>query len=1009
MEYFFIHKEWNDLCILDNNIIYRKNINNERGYYYYENDELIIKWDNWDNKNEFRKINEYFIDKNIINNIDIINVYYKDINKKFILLKKDNKIIEENKSNKIENRINYKINKNIINVIYDDNIIDYLYCKNNEYFELNYYLSKNENISNYDNNLQINDKKIIDDDIDDENDILNIDKKEIFILVDNTFCNKEYLDNYNINENNNYCINLNIDFDKNENLFFNYSKFNKNYLDINNFIKFKKKYVIDKSFLLENFFKIKLHKKFKINRNKNRIVTLSEWGYPPFGGGENWLLNLSYIFNEFNYDTYIICFSDGFSGNKFTENNFIDLDYVKIIQMPFNIYEIVKIIKYISPTKINHQGIKRIEFMKIANLLNIPFITGFCFWNNIIKEVHSNIEILKNNNITKDNSFNLINDYSYTYCASEFVNDIIQKYFNKKIYVIETISLKNDYYTENKESNKYVTLLNCHYNKGGFILKYLLENLNINIPLLIVYTEYDDKIDFSDIKNLLKLRNNKNNINILFEEKQNVKDIYEKTKIMLVPSLCDETFCRVAYEAKMNNIPIISTDNGNLKYLLKNYSLFIYDNNPKTWKSKIEYLYSKIKLKNNNTHKIIDIYENKIKNNVQKLLNEVTISKYIPDSNNILIIAPWADQGLGIQARSYYNTLKKLGYNIFIFSFKPYHASEENNFLQVDRNEWDYENIYYSPNYRENIDPFEILNVIHNNKIKNVILIEATFEPIFKIISLLKLININTFLIVNIECVKITEINHHLLFDKILCNNFNSYYILNNLLPNKCSYLGFHLDNNYFDNYIKETKNNKKLKFVCCGGLNSISRKNIDKIFESFYNILSEKDYDVELTILIQGIEISNKLNKEHIKINKKFKNYSYVENLNNISKNDIFIHCGGQEGLGLGFYEALYLGLPVLTLDWTPNNEIIKDNYNGWLIPINIDKVYENQECLINRAVINNNNLKNKILEIITNLDNTNAIINNTINNKDYFIKRNKNKFENNLSKFLSTTPDLN
>lgn len=1009
MEYFFIHKEWNDLCILDNNIIYRKNINNERGYYYYENDELIIKWDNWDNKNKFSKINEYFIDKNIINNIDIINVYYKDINKKFILLKKDNKIIEENKSNKIENRINYKINKNIINVIYDDNIIDYLYCKNNEYFELNYYLSKNESNNKYDSNLQINDKNFIDDDIDDESDILNIDNKDIFILVDNTFCNKEYLDNYNINENNNYCINLSIDFDKNENLFFNYSKYNKNYLDLDNFLKFKKKYIIDKNFLLEKFFKIKLHKKFKMNRNKNRIVTLSEWGYPPFGGGENWLLNLSNIFNEFNYDTYIICFSDGFSGNKFTENNFIDLDYVKIIQMPFNVYEIIKIVKYINPTIINHQGIKRIEFMKIANLLNIPFITGFCFWNNIIKEVHSNIEILNNNNITKDNSFNLINDYSYTYCASEFVNDVIHKYFNKKIYVIETISLKNDYYTENKQNNKYVTLLNCHYNKGGFILKYLLENLNFNIPLLIVYTEYDDKIDFSDIKNLLKLRNNKNNINILFEEKQNVKDIYEKTKVMLVPSLCDETFCRVAYEAKMNNIPIISTNNGNLKYLLKNYSLFIDDNNPNTWKTKIEYLYFKIKLKNNNTHKIIDIYENKIKNDVKKLLNEVTISKYIPDSNNILIIAPWADQGLGIQARSYYNTLKKLGYNIFIFSFKPYHASEENNFLQVDRNEWDYENIYYSPNYRENIDSFEILNVIHNNKIKSVILIEATFEPIFKIISLLKLININTFLIVNIECVKITEINHHLLFDKILCNNFNSYYILNNLLPNKCSYLGFHLDNNYFDNYIKEAKNNKKLKFVCCGGLNSISRKNIDKIFESFYNILTANNYDIELTILIQGIEISNKLNKEHIKINKKFKNYSYVENLNNISKNDIFIHCGGQEGLGLGFYEALYLGLPVLTLDWTPNNEIIKNNYNGWLIPINIDKVYENQECLINRAVINDNNLKNKILEIITNLDNTNAIINNTINNRDYFIKKNKNKFENNLSKFLSSTPNLN
>ena len=108
MEYFFIHKEWNDLCILDNNIIYRKNINNERGYYYYENDELIIKWDNWKDENKFKKINEYFFDISIIDNIEIINVYYQDNNKKFIILEKYDKIIEENKSNKIENRLDYK-------------------------------------------------------------------------------------------------------------------------------------------------------------------------------------------------------------------------------------------------------------------------------------------------------------------------------------------------------------------------------------------------------------------------------------------------------------------------------------------------------------------------------------------------------------------------------------------------------------------------------------------------------------------------------------------------------------------------------------------------------------------------------------------------------------------------------------------------------------------------------------------------------------------------------------
>ena len=232
--------------------------------------------------------------------------------------------------------------------------------------------------------------------------------------------------------------------------------------------------------------------------------------------------------------------------------------------------------------------------MKIANLLNIPFVTGYCFWNNIIKQVHSNINILKNDSIEKDNLFLYIEKYSYTYASSQFVNDVISKFFNLTIPVIETISLKEDYYIKTDKNNQYVTLLNCHYNKGGFILEEIINNLDINIPILLVYTEYDHNINFSDIKKLLNLRNNKNNINILFEEKQNVREIYDKTKIMLIPSLCDETFCRVAYEAKMNNIPIISTSNGNLKYLLKNYALFINSNDPINWKNNIERLYFRI-------------------------------------------------------------------------------------------------------------------------------------------------------------------------------------------------------------------------------------------------------------------------------------------------------------------------------------------------------------------------------------------------------------------------------
>ena len=112
---------------------------------------------------------------------------------------------------------------------------------------------------------------------------------------------------------------------------------------------------------------------------------------------------------------------------------------------------------------------------------------------------------------------------------------------------------------------------------------------------------------------------------------------------------------------------------------------------------------------------------------------------------------------------------------------------------------------------------------------------------------------------------------------------------------------------------------------------------------------------------------------------------------------------------MGLGFYEALYLGLPILTLDWTPNNEIIKNNYNGWLISCKIDRIYENQESLINRGIIDKNIFLEKLKNIITNVDNTITIINNTINNRSFYIQKNKIKFEEKINKYLSTIPNFN
>ena len=129
MELFFIHNEWNDICILENNIITRKNIIKEKGYYYYEKNNLIIKWDLWNDINIFKKFNNIYIDIKI--NVSFINIFYKNKQKKYYLL--NNQIFEENSFHSIKNRKSFQLkNKN-----------NTLIIKNNENDELEIFYKNN--------------------------------------------------------------------------------------------------------------------------------------------------------------------------------------------------------------------------------------------------------------------------------------------------------------------------------------------------------------------------------------------------------------------------------------------------------------------------------------------------------------------------------------------------------------------------------------------------------------------------------------------------------------------------------------------------------------------------------------------------------------------------------------------------------------------------------------------------------------------------------------------------
>lgn len=703
-------------------------------------------------------------------------------------------------------------------------------------------------------------------------------------------------------------------------------------------------------------------------------VIASIWCYP-FGGGEEYLNQTAIWLYKQRYKCYWICFSN--AKNKPFESLEIEkTEYCTILKIPngFNEEKLYNWLKYLNPNIVHHQGHLRESFSNVCEKLRIEFISGLHFWNGciLLDENKKNIDILENSNYHKpDPEFNRVlnNKHTTIYSVSKFVKECVKKINNIDIPLLCYSGSNKDTCLVNNinvVNNKYITVINIHKLKGGeLVLKLLQSDILKNMSFLVIATEYHSEGLDLQIKQEIEKRDN----SIYLLRTNNIKEIYGKTKIFLAPSLVDETFCRTVNEAMMNGIPVLTTKQGNLKYLCSN---ILDPNNSEEWINKIEQLYNNDELLIEESKKMLKEYEEYSEEICQKMfLNAIDYVNKKSKEFNIMLLSPWCDQGLGIQSRNYYKILEKNNFNVFVFAIKPYNAST-NLELQKNKDEWLISNIYYSKNDREKIKDYEILDFINKYNIGKCIIPETCWFRIFEITKLLKNNNVKCYAVPNIEIVRKDEVFKHTYFHKILCNNklceneFNKRRIFNT------EYIGYGIDNIQ----LKSKQISNITKFLFIGGMNAFSRKHIIDICHAF-SIAYQTNKNIMLTCTIQKtnlleIDEINKLNiyLEHENITFIQDHLTYSSILNLYYEHDISIQVSKHEGLGLGFYEALSTGTPIISLDTPPHNEIILDNINGWLIPCYYKEMTDNPVSLIKSAYFNPIDLGNKMLEILDNKD---------------------------------------
>lgn len=729
-----------------------------------------------------------------------------------------------------------------------------------------------------------------------------------------------------------------------------------------------------------------------------KYLNVSYWGWPLFGGGEQFLFDCMKWAHNAGMDAYWICFADA-KNNAFEKFNVVNTEYGTIMQISggFSVKKMQQWIKLINPDIVNHQGLKRLEMVKGCYDIGYKCMTGGCFWNELVHldESTYNKDIIKNIGKHKEApEFRQILKYSTClYGASYFVNDVIWKVSGVKLddVIFSSSNLDNCKlldFEKNSVQQKYVTLINYHVLKGGKILLYLIKNLT-NVSFLGVKTEYGSEDLDKEIEQAIDNRNKMPNVAKCkyIGRQDRIKDVLKQTSVLLVASMVDETFCRTCNEALCNGIPVITTGKGNIGYMVENNAIILDENDHKKWADQVEKLWSDKKYYDMMVKKSLIQYEKSSESLAEKqflgCLNKCLYEK--GKDKNVMIFVPWCDQGLGIQGRIYVNILESIGYATHIFSFKTYMATEDNPRYQKNAKEWAHPSVFYSEYDRENTRDDELISFVQHKNIGKMILPEVCFDRVFEITELLNKYGVKTYCVPNIEICRSDELERYTCFEKVMCNNHYCENLLNdNGVFNTCYISHISLDKRI---KFKKKKYDKgdKLKILNLGGLNAIVRKQCLKVCKAFL-LAYEKCPNMEITISIQGSQIPEEIkdHASHPGINLIIDHLPYSEIIRMYQQSHLSIQVSKHEGLGLGFYESIKTGTPVLTLDTPLHNEIIVQDVNGWWIPCQYEDMKDNPKSLLKSALFEIQDLADKLVEIATDHKKTMSIIKNTRKDHD-------------------------
>lgn len=694
----------------------------------------------------------------------------------------------------------------------------------------------------------------------------------------------------------------------------------------------------------------------------------------PMGGGESFMYQTCKILSELGFICVWVSHraagSTGYEHGSVTQTPyFLDVRESAALSTA----SIERHISHYSADILHTQGKSNSFGLEASERTRIPVVTGFHFWDGLVTLGRTgNSHILVN--AQRHRLGPLFKQFRAALCtpyvASEFMAEVVDTLgANQTLAVCHPTSDASHYgggIAYDPDARRGVLQLNIHDLKGGRILLAAIRALGHGIPFVAVRTEPgSESVDLQIRQAIAELQDSE------YLHYSDVKTLFAKARIVLVPTLVDETFCRVAYEAAMNRIPVLCTRNGFLPYLLGDSGVYLSED-PADWVAAIAGLYNDpVALARISAAQYAYVSQ-RFTEAPASFLSIFAEALQRAPRRNIGFIAPWAEQGLGIQVRHYAALLRGLGYRVHILSFQPYGAMGRSVTLHESPEEWQpglhADTVHYSLNIREELTDHEIRQFLTINNVGVLIYPEVCWDTNWDKLRRLSMVNLFTACVPNIETVRRQEVPYHTLFSRILCNTrvCENMFLAHGITHTHYIGHGYGemLDQAAVSRKLSQLDASQMIRFVHVAGHNPHTRKQTRKVINAFRMALLQRD-DIELVVSVMANWDRSDAEAFPDKIRVINRPLSHAQILDLYRTAHVSIQISSHEGLGLGFYESISMLTPVVSLDTPPHNEIVRDGITGWLLPAERRPLPDNDDAVFYAAHIDEHILANAIASI--------------------------------------------